>query len=421
MTHFSAGLSGMAGRLELASRPRALRVLVWQWGRRGAGPRFAAALAAGLAQVPQTEPLLSLSRGAEILTGPDVPPCDLPVTTYGSLTGAARRVLTAPVLAAGLWRSLRRRRPDVAICAMAGPLDLVMAGVLALLRVPFALIVHEVTAHAGDRWQVQYRLQRLLAARADILVALSRHVAAQLAADPGTAGTPVIVAEHPPFSLGDPTRAPRAEGGPLRLLLFGRLLPYKGLDLLADALTRLGARDGLRVRVVGQGPQTPALDRLRALPHVTVENRWVPETELAALFAWSDAVVLAHREASQSGVAAAALGAGRWVVATRVGGLPEQLAGVPHVWLCAPEPAALARAIAEAMACPAGSRDVTRQAARWALLGQRIVDVLEKQLSGSATGRHSRRSTEDPGLVPVRIKTDSQKGQGLCPWTASLE
>ena len=46
-----------------------MRVLVWQWGRRGAGPRFAAALADGLRLIPGTEALLSLSTGAEILQG----------------------------------------------------------------------------------------------------------------------------------------------------------------------------------------------------------------------------------------------------------------------------------------------------------------------------------------------------------------
>ena len=371
-------------RLALASRARPLRVLVWQWGRRGAGPRFAAALAAGLREAPQTEILLSLSRDAEILAGPDAPDCALPVPTYASLAGALRRVATAPLLAASLLGRLRRRRPDVAICAMAGPIDLLMAGVLALLRIPFALIVHEAVAHPGDRWQVQYRLQRLLARRAAVLVALSRHVGGQLAREQHPAVRRVVLAEHPPFALGAHGRAPRAGGGPLRLLLFGRLLPYKGLDLLADALERLGAAAALRVRVVGRGPETPLLDRLRRLPNVTVENRWVAERDLRDLFAWSDAVVLAHREASQSGVAAAALGAGRWVVATRVGGLPEQLAGVPHVWLCAPEPAALADAIAQAAACPAGMRAQEAPAERWRLLGLRITDALEGAVAARA-------------------------------------
>jgi len=360
------------------SRVRPLRVLVWQWGRRGAGPRFAAELADGLRQTGMAEPLLSLSARAEILTGPAAPDCQVPIDTYGSLAGLLARLLTAPVLLGRLWLRLRSLRPDLAICAMAGPLDLLMAAVLALLRIPYALVVHEAEAHPGDAWQVQYSLQRRLARHAAVLVALSGHVAASLAAQAGGRRR-LIVAEHPPFAVarGGP---PRAHGGPLRVLLFGRLMRYKGLDLLADALSRLGARADLAVRVVGQGPEDVTLDRLRGLPGVTVENRWVAESELASLFAWSDVVLLSHTQASQSGVAAAAVGAGRWIVATRVGGLPEQLGGAAGAVLCAPDGASLAQALREVLAWPQGAA-FPRVAVpeSWAAFGSHIVWTMAEQ------------------------------------------
>jgi hypothetical protein len=87
------------------------------------------------------------------------------------------------------------------------------------------------------------------------------------------------------------------------------------------------------------------LDALRRLPGVTVENRWVPEPDVGDMLAWSDALVLSHREASQSGVAAAAVAARRWVVATRVGGIAEQLRDEPMARLCEPDAPSLASAI----------------------------------------------------------------------------
>jgi glycosyltransferase involved in cell wall biosynthesis len=122
-------------------------------------------------------------------------------------------------------------------------------------------------------------------------------------------------------------------------------LPYKGLDLLADGLRRLGPRGDLELRVVGAGPESSVLADLRGLPGVTVENRWVPEGEVGDLIAWADALILSHREASQSGAAAAAIAAGRWVVATRVGGLVEQLRESPLARLCDPDPESLAAAL----------------------------------------------------------------------------
>jgi len=327
-----------------------MRVLIWQWGRFGAGPRFAAELVRNFAGVPQTEPLLSLSAGAEILGTAAPPPCDLAFPTYDGLAGFAARALRAPVLVPRLAAWLRDNRVDVALCAMPAPLDLLMAAALRRARVPFAVVVHDADLHPGDAFPLQMRLQRRLLARADRLFALSTHVADRLRQQGAAPGRLLMTASLPPFAFGERPPPPRAHGGRLRLLSFGRLLPYKGLDLLADSLALLGGRTDFEVRVVGSGPETAVLDKLRAMPGVSVENRWVPEDEVGALLAWADGLVLSHREASQSGVAAAAVAARRWLVATRVGGLEEQLRDDPMALLCDPTPASLAGGLARLLA-----------------------------------------------------------------------
>lgn len=316
-----------------------MRVLVWQWGRRGGGPRYAVELAASLDRVPGVQALLSLAQQAELMSGSDAPRCDLPVSTYRGLSGFAWKLATFPLRIRSLAARLRTLAPDCAICAMPGTLDLWMAAALTRAGIPFAVVVHDADAHPGDGFPMQMALQRRLIARADALVTLSGHVADRLR-EHGT-HQPMIVTVHPPRRFGPPPPPPLAHGGPLRLLSFGRLLPYKGLDLLAGALELLGPRPDLQVRVVGHGPQSSILDQLRALPGVTVDNRWVPENEVGALIAWSDAMVLSHTEASQSGAAAAAISAGRFVVATRVGGIVEQLANEPGAILVEPDAPAI--------------------------------------------------------------------------------
>lgn len=313
-----------------------MRLLVWQWGRHGAGPRFAAELARSLRRVPDTEAALSLAATAEILRARDPPHCDLSVRTYSSGPGFLARMALSPFERAGLVARLRALRPDVAVCAMPAPMDLAMAAALKRAGIPFVVVVHDADPHPGDRFPLQIVLQRALAARADALVALSGHVADRLRQQRVGAGRPLIRASLPPFVYG-PAPPPLAHGGPFRLLSFGRLLPYKGLDLLADSLRLLDAPARLQVRVVGTGPEGPVLDALRQLPGVAVENRWVPEDEVGALIAWADGLVLTHREASQSGVAATAIAARRWLVATRVGGLAEQLGREPLALLCDPD------------------------------------------------------------------------------------
>ena len=319
---------------------------MWQWGRRGAGPLLAVVIARELARLPGIEPVLSLSSMAELLHGPHPPANDLPIRTYRSIPQFARRLLTAPWLVPKIAARLRAARVDVALCAMPAPFDVVMAAALRRAGVPFAVIVHDAQLHPGDGFPLQMTLQRALVRQAGLLFALTGHVADQLRAQGLQAGQTLALATHPPFVF-DPAPPPvRGHGGPMRLLSFGRLMPYKGLDLLADAMQRLPDPGAFELRVVGSGPESPDLARLRALPGVTVENRWVPEDELGRLLGWADAMVLTHREASQSGVAAAAVAAGRWIVSTRVGGLAEQLEGERLAILCDPDAASIAAGLA---------------------------------------------------------------------------
>lgn len=343
-----------------------MRVLVWHWGRRGAGPRFAAELAAGFSGLPGVEASLSLAAGAEILTIPEPPHCDLPVPTYGGWLGLAGRWIGAPAMLRRLDRTLAELRPDLAVCAMPAALDPIVLKALRRRGVRSLMIAHDATPHEGDGGWVRAAWDRVVLRQADGLVALSQHVGEALAAR--HPDLPMFSLWHPPFGMGV-TAPPRAHGGGLRVLSFGRLRAYKGLDLLARTLCLLPT--DWDIRVVGQGPESPALAALRAVPGVRVENRWVAEAELPALFGWADVVLLTHRAASQSGVAAAAIGAGRFVVATEVGGLAAQLRAMPGVVLCAANPVALSCALHEVAEAPAPGRPDVR-----AVWGAMVAELL---------------------------------------------
>jgi glycosyltransferase involved in cell wall biosynthesis len=118
-----------------------------------------------------------------------------------------------------------------------------------------------------------------------------------------------------------------------------------------------------------------------------VENRWVPEGEIGALIAWADILVLPYKEASQSGVAPAAMAAGRYVVSTRVGGLVEQLGDNELATLCEPDTASLTAALRDVLAT-APAR-VPRAAPADPRLAWR--DMAERLLNWFATVARSRR------------------------------
>jgi len=396
-----------------------MRILTWQWGRRGAGPRFATELAAGFESVSGVTSLLSLSAGAEILRGPNPPRCALTVRTYNGLGGLLARAITMR----GLSQELQALAPDLAICAMPGPLDFAAVSALHRIGIPVGVIVHDAEAHPGDFYPLLMALQRRLIRQADAVIALSSHVAGRLYAGRVLRPHTVLIAGwHPPFAFGA-VGPPAVHDGPLRLLSFGRLLPYKGLDLLNAALALIGPAPEMQLRIVGSGPENETLRALRRQPGVTVENRWVPEAEVGALLAWADIVVLPYREASQSGVAAAALAAGRRVVCTRVGGLAQQLAGEPLAVLCEPDAASIAAALRGVLAGGQGMAAMPRlladPAEAWREFAGYVLDQfraafpLHPRLQRAGSGR-------DPASSPsaLRIKVPPPlagrgRGRGL--------
>lgn len=372
------------------------RILVWQWGRRGAGPKFAVELATALAGLPNHEVILSVSQKAEILPALKNTPYALwPVGTYTNRPEFFLRLLTLPIFFIRLLISLRKFRPDMAICAMPGLIDLVMAAALRLLRIPLAVIVHDAFNHPGDGLPLQMCLQKALLRRADVLIVLTQHVGKALEeSDPSLRGLPVVVLSHPPFDYQESDASCQDLERPVRLLMFGRLLAYKGLDILGDALKRLPPNGRWECIIAGEGPETEVLHRLSDIAGVRVDNRWIPENEVGELIGWSDILLLPYREASQSGVGATALAAGRWIVATSVGGLTEQLAGQERVVFSQPDAedfSAVLKGLIDRNVRPV-PEVASKVAGEWSAMAQQMSDVLRMRLPLTETDGISRQA-----------------------------
>ncbi len=77
--------------------------------------------------------------------------------------------------------------------------------------------------------------------------------------------------------------AGKAGGGPLRVAFVGRLVPYKGADMLLEAAAPLIREGRLTVTLIGDGPERPRLERLIADedldPGVDLAG-WVPHEQL---------------------------------------------------------------------------------------------------------------------------------------------
>ncbi|OUI79325.1 hypothetical protein HK18_01815 [Commensalibacter intestini] len=313
-----------------------LNMLIWQWGRRGAGPKTAVEFSKAASSLPNIKTFLSLSSQAEIVQKNSDFFVDFPIKTYTSVGGYIWRILQAPFLINSLYKYIRQNKIDIAICTMPGPMDLVMAIALKFLNIPYIVVVHDVYPHPGDGYVFQHFLQKILIKKSRLTVTFSKYVFKQLLAVNFVPNSQIIEGWHPPFSYTTKSGTQYPVGKEVKLLNFGRLLLYKGLDLLEEALDQVSHQKPYTLRVVGHGPKNAVLDRLNKRSNVSVENRWVPEEEIAELMHWADVVILPYREASQSGIAATALAFGKPILITNVGGLSEQFNQEDLVFICEP-------------------------------------------------------------------------------------
>lgn len=250
-----------------------------------------------------------------------------------------------------LVSSIRSFKPDIIHVQENGDHDLVLA-LLGLRVSPMVLTIHDPAPHSGQDANKKLRtklfMQRLrkqcnaAIVHGEKLKCELKIIAPYLkdrihSIRHGVLGIPIE-------QFGDNMR----ERG--CLLFFGRIEAYKGLGILIDAVNLVSDR-GIQVKVViaGRGRD---LDRYRSRlvndSRFELHERFIPRKEAAKLMLRADIIVMPYLDATQSGVAAMALGYGRPVIASNVGSVREMVRHDYNGLLVPPRDAeALADAIAK--------------------------------------------------------------------------
>ncbi|MFF4241569.1 glycosyltransferase family 4 protein [Actinomadura geliboluensis] len=239
----------------------------------------------------------------------------------------------------GWWRTGRALRSH----------DLVVLVVLSTVQVPSYLgilagvrrgtrvvaLCHNVLPH--ERKPYDEPLMRRLLRKVDgVLV----HTEAQADVARGLTSRPVRVAEMAAHLPSGGAAAPGDEKVRRRLLFFGIVRPYKGLDVLLRALAE--GPDDVSLTVAGEF--WGGLDETRELigsldltSRVELRPGYVPAADVPGLFAAADALVLPYRTATASQNVWMAHEHGLPVIATDVGGFADQVRDGVDGLICAPD------------------------------------------------------------------------------------
>ncbi len=368
-----------------------MRLLVWQWGRYGTGARYAYEMARSLCEHCGHETLLSLAETAELMQFPAVrQSVDFPLRTYSNTREFIRQSFGIRRVLSPIVERLRSAPPDAAIVPMLGYWDILLVRYLQRLRVPVAVVIHDAQVHPGDRFHLVVQLQWRLMRTCEGVITLTDSVAEQIRRRISLERKVHATIPHVAFDFAELDLPPAkpiegAESRPLRLLMAGRLKRYKGLEHLAEALKQVGDTP-LHVRVVGAVQNQRDIASLAAFSGIEFDIGWKSDQELIAHLDWADAAVLPYIEASQSGIIPVSFQRARPVIATAVGGLPEQvLDGQTGLLTEAASPQSLANAIRRF----AGDRTLLRRCSQnalkhakndlsWKAIAPRFAEALEK-------------------------------------------
>jgi glycosyltransferase involved in cell wall biosynthesis len=213
-------------------------------------------------------------------------------------------------------------------------------------------LCHNVLPHESspiDRFLVRCALAP---AEGLVLHATSQEVVASELLGP----KPALVTPHPTYTVDAALSAPRRadRDRPVNLLFFGIVRHYKGVDVLLRALPQVLRERSVRLVIAGEfwDPAQPYADLIHDLHldgHVDLRPGYVPDDELTKLLVDADLMVAPYRSATQSGAVEMAFGAGLPVIASRVGGLADQVDdGTDGLLVPADDVASLSRALLKA-------------------------------------------------------------------------
>nr|GAJ37359.1 hypothetical glycosyl transferase MJ1607 [Bradyrhizobium sp. DOA9] len=279
-------------------------------------------------------------------------------------------------------------RPDVIHCHEVP--EIYTSKLIQLLRplgIPLVLTVHDAIPHSEggsgtspreDAWR-----DRMRAAASVVTTHGESCIADFRRASPGFKGE--TVSSMHGVLMVPPAKGVLAAPEAARILFFGRMWAYKGLDVFIDAIDMLAQRGVAHEAIVaGRGPEMTRLGaRMAAMPTVKTINAYISPADTGRLFQSATVVALPYKDATQSGVLASAYGNSRPVVASATGGIPDVVTdGVNGLLVPPGDATALADALERVLTSKTLAATLT-EGARQTAAGLLNWDRIAEQLLGS--------------------------------------
>jgi len=266
---------------------------------------------------------------------------------------------------------LRVEQPDV-IHFQWLPLPIIDRSFIGELRriAPLVLTAHDSRPFNASPSSVIQKLGATSALRRFDRVVVHTEQARRRLVDYGVEPERIVRVAHGFLHDDEPSAAPvpaTADGRSVSFLLFGKIKPYKGVDIAIEAMRRIApeTRERCVLRIVGK-PYVDTKPLLRAAaelgPSLVLDFRHVPDREIPALWEQADVLLFPYREIDMSGVLMSALTAARPIIASGIGGFTELLENGRTALLVPPDdPDALSAAMHRVAGEPTIRREMSQR------------------------------------------------------------
>ena len=269
-------------------------------------------------------------------------------------TGKGAKGTVTKLFSSQTWRTIRgisdEFNPDVIHITSAQEWNPVLGYFIRhTLHKPLIYTIHDVVHHEGTPFYFKIT-EGAFRNMPDGLVVLTAS-GKQLMIQKGFPAEKILVTPHGVYDFFTKYRKGLHEEK--EILFFGRIEPYKGLDVLLDAVRPLlDENPDWKLHIAGGGDVAPYQEKL-AHPRIKVDNRFLSDEEVADFMEQAAIVALPYLSASQSGVIPTAYAFEKAVVATAVGGIPDMVKDHITGLLVPPnDPSALEKALRELIQNP---------------------------------------------------------------------
>jgi glycosyltransferase involved in cell wall biosynthesis len=357
-----------------------MKVVLISLARRGGMVHFHAELANAMHPIePETKIIVSRSVVASYYSS------DIPGLLVDNGDGPISSLLRAinPVSWRDLYQLLQMTQADIFHIVASHEWNPLLVHMIRKLGKPLVFTIHDPEHHLGTPWRTRIS-DNYLVRKSDAVVVLSKLGGGQLQKQ-GIPAHKIYQIPHGVYSFFTRWDVEHVQQEKV-MLFFGRIEPYKGVDLLLDAFSKI-VRDlpDWKLVIAGNGDFSAYASAFQH-PQIEVINKFIPDDEVSALMKRSSMVVLPYLEATQSGVIPTAYSFARPVIATRVGSLEEMVAhGQTGLIVPANNPDELAQAI-KTLALDDGLRNMMGKQAyemamnewNWTGIARKHLDVYGK-------------------------------------------